>query len=433
MQITLKNVGFVSEAEVGLAGLNVIAGPNGTGKSTVGKTVYTIIKSISDCDSIVNEHREIIINSLCRAIFYGLKNDLDIAQRNSPSKNSGDMKILMDNFSYQFLNILLKHLQNGEDEQARKLINHNIKLMDSFSSLKSKSKSSVKKSLNELLSVFNAIDRNDMIKQSLEFMYEKMFRQQVNNISSHATSKIFLDNNGNNLKYHVSNNSKTLSFSDRLIIDDIGDYLEQNIIPKATFIETPLILQVASNFDLPFHWTDLIEMLSDDSVNKAKSGICAKIYKEVSSILGGELVYIDDKQDFYFVPKGTDNKLHVNNMASGEKIFGILQKMAKLGFLSPAHLLILDEPENHLHPEWQIKLAEILITLVDNNVPVLLTTHSATFIDALQEFAEAKDITDKTRFYFADKKSKTIKDVKYFKTDKDIIFESFYNAKRFLP
>ncbi|MCL2260882.1 MAG: ATP-binding protein, partial [Fibromonadales bacterium] len=69
MQITLKNVGFISEAEVGLAGLNVIAGPNGTGKSTVGKTVYTIIKSISDCDSIVNEHREIIINSLCRAIF----------------------------------------------------------------------------------------------------------------------------------------------------------------------------------------------------------------------------------------------------------------------------------------------------------------------------------------------------------------------------
>jgi len=430
MRITLRNVGNITKAEVGLAGLNVVAGPNGTGKSTIGKTVYTIIKSISDCDNIVNEHREMLIDSLCMSIFYGMKNDLEVEQR----KGSSDIKILMDNFSRSFAMLLIKFLQNNEYEQAREHVNRNIKLVDSFSSLKSKSKLSAKKLLNDLLNVFTIIDRNDKIKQALEFMYQEMFKQQVNNLSSHETSKIFLDNNGNDLKYHVSNNIKILPFSDRLIIDDIGSNLEQSILPAATFIETPLVLQVADSSNLPFHWNDLIEKLSNNKFNKVKSDICSSIYKEISDILKGELVYINDKQDFYFIPKGTDNKLYVSNMASGEKIFGILQRMAKLGLLSPGHLLILDEPENHLHPEWQIRLAKILITLVKNRIPVLLTTHSAVLVDALQAFAESNESSDKTRFYFADQKTKTIKDVNLFKNkDKDVIFESFYNAKKFLP
>jgi len=436
MQITLKNVGYIKEAKVGLTGLNVIAGPNGTGKSTIGKTIYTIIKSISNCDNIVYEHRKTLIHSLRMSIFHSMKNDLEIIviRKRSLFKEPDDMEKLMSYFGRSFEESLTMFLKNSEYEQARELINHNIVLVDSFSGLKNKSKLSAKKLLNDLLNVFTPIERNDKIKQSLRFMYQKMFKQQVNNINSHEIAEVFLDINGNNLKYHIANNVETLSFSDRLIIDNIGDDLEQCIFSEATFIETPLILQVANDLGLPFHWNDIITKLAYNSANKIESNICDQVYKELSNILGGELVYIDDKQDFFFVHKGTDNKLYVNNMASGEKTLGILQKMAKLGLLLPEHLLILDEPENHLHPEWQIKLAKILITLVNNSIPILLTTHSATFIDALQEFAEKEGVSDKAKFYFADQKKRTIKDVKHFKNKgKDIIFESFYNAKKFLP
>jgi len=436
MQIALKNVGYIKEAKVGLTGLNVVAGPNGTGKSTIGKTIYTIIKSISDCDNIAYEHRKTLIHSLRRSIFHSMRNDLEVIvmRKRSLFEEPDDMEKLMSHFGRSFEESLTKFLKNNEYEQARELINHNIALVDSFSGLKNKSKSTAKKLLNDLLNEFTTVDRNDKIEQSLRFMYQKMFRQQVNSLNSHEIAEVFLDNNGNNLKYHISNNVETLPFSDRLVIDDIGDDLEQCIFLDATFIETPLILQVADNIGLPFHWNDITTKLTDNSVNNTESNICNQVYKELSCILGGELVYIDDKQDFFFVHKGTDNKLYVSNMASGEKMLGILQKMAKLGLLLPEHLLILDEPENHLHPEWQIRLAKILITLVDNSIPILLTTHSATLIDALQEFAEAKGISDKARFYFADQKKRTIKDVKHIKNKgKDIIFESFYNAKKFLP
>jgi len=434
MQIALKNVGYIKEAKVGLTGLNVIAGPNGTGKSTIGKTIYTIIKSIGDCDNIVYEHRRKLIHSLRRSIFHSMNNDLEIMPRGSSRKGLSDMGRLVSNFGRSFEEFLVMSLKNGEYEQAREKISRNIEFVDSFSGLKNKSKSSAKKLLIDLLNIFTNVDRNDKIKLSLKSMYQKMFKQQVNNLNSHETSEVFLDNNGNNLKYHISNNVETLSFSDRLIIDDIGDDLEQCIFSEATFIETPLILQITDDLGLPFHWNDIISKLRNNGVNKIESDICNQVYKELSSILGGELVYIDDKQDFFFVPKGTDNKLYVNNMASGEKMLGILQKMAKLGLLLPDHLLILDEPENHLHPEWQVKLAKVLITLVYDSIPILLTTHSATLIDALQEFAEAKGISSNAKFYFADQKKRTIKDVKHFKNKgKDVIFESFYNAKKFLP
>ena len=42
MKITLKNIGKISNAEIGMNGITVIAGENNTGKSTVGKALYAM-------------------------------------------------------------------------------------------------------------------------------------------------------------------------------------------------------------------------------------------------------------------------------------------------------------------------------------------------------------------------------------------------------
>ena len=47
MQIDLENIGIVKKASVKLDGLTVIAGENDTGKSTVGKILYSFIRSVS--------------------------------------------------------------------------------------------------------------------------------------------------------------------------------------------------------------------------------------------------------------------------------------------------------------------------------------------------------------------------------------------------
>ena len=153
-------------------------------------------------------------------------------------------------------------------------------------------------------------------------MYAQMFKLQVNNLGTHATSEITLDDNGDKLlEYKVSNNANVLQFSERLSITEINENLRQRILPEVTFIETPLVLQITEKkneqpYNLvsdnekawPYHWEDLLNKLKDDS-GKTRSELCNYVYKDLSDLLRGELIYDTDKSDFFFVPTNTDNKL----------------------------------------------------------------------------------------------------------------------------
>ena len=48
MKLHLKNNGKIKEADVEIGGLTVLAGENDTGKSTVGKVLFSIIKGMAN-------------------------------------------------------------------------------------------------------------------------------------------------------------------------------------------------------------------------------------------------------------------------------------------------------------------------------------------------------------------------------------------------
>ena len=60
-------------------------------------------------------------------------------------------------------------------------------------------------------------------------------------------------------------------------------------------------------------------------------------------------------------------------------------------------LLIIDEPEAHLHPEAQQKMAAALAYMVRRGMRVLITTHSDYFVEQLSIFHNASFLNDKTR------------------------------------
>ncbi len=81
--------------------------------------------------------------------------------------------------------------------------------------------------------------------------------------------------------------------------------------------------------------------------------------------------------------------------------------------LTKRNLLIIDEPEIHLHPKWQVEYAKLIVTLVKNDIPVLITSHSPEMIQALKVFSEKSGIEEKCAYYLteSDEVSSEIDDV----------------------
>ncbi|MCX7998659.1 MAG: hypothetical protein N3A69_06870 [Leptospiraceae bacterium] len=52
MEFTLKNIGLINHAKIELKGLTVLGGYNDTGKSFIGKTLFSIIKAANNTERV---------------------------------------------------------------------------------------------------------------------------------------------------------------------------------------------------------------------------------------------------------------------------------------------------------------------------------------------------------------------------------------------
>lgn len=97
------------------------------------------------------------------------------------------------------------------------------------------------------------------------------------------------------------------------------------------------------------------------------------------------------------------NHLNQKN-SSGIKEISIIQTLIKNNKLKENSFLIIDEPEASLHPEWEIKFAEILVLLArELNIHIYLNSHSPMFIEAISLYAQYYDLLNETNFYLTQK------------------------------
>ena len=84
------------------------------------------------------------------------------------------------------------------------------------------------------------------------------------------------------------------------------------------------------------------------------------------------------------------------------KAFGILQLLFGVDDLFTQNsLLLFDEPEVHLHPEWQVELAKLLVKLAESGIPIFVSSHSPYMLEALSTYANRSEILkDDFRLYY---------------------------------
>lgn len=426
MKITLKNVGVIKEATVDLTGLSVIVGKNGAGKSTVGKTIYAIVKAVKEKDAIVKQKKKEYTDWICKNTYFTIQN---LIGRNTNARQLNvDATLLENNFQLGAFETDLIHLIDENNlDGCKELIQSRINLIDSFSNaVDINSKSKIKESLDSLKNSFVRSNIKDDIHMALVYMCSNIFGGQIINIQSHVGSNVILDNL---LKYTVSNNVDVLSLAERLKIDYVDDSITEKIFQDATLIETPLLLQMEKIKDfngLPNYWTDLMRKVASDSVyDTLQNAFVREAISDITDALGGRLEYNAKERRFDFIKKefSDGTNLSINNTASGEKVLGIFQKLAKNGMFSPSKITILDEPENHLHPKWLMTLAEVLVKLVKAGCPIMIASHSPDFLQALRFYSKKHEL-EQVKYYLADRDTGIISD----KTGKE--YEIFDNLAK---
>ena len=123
---------------------------------------------------------------------------------------------------------------------------------------------------------------------------------------------------------------------------------------------------------------------------------------KINLLMGGYIYYDINEGEFLF--KTDDGDYHIKNTASGVKQLGIIQILLSNRILNKDSFLIMDEPEVHLHPEWQVKFAKLIILMIKElNITVFINSHSPQFIEALEVFSGKYDLVEESKFYLSEK------------------------------
>ena len=395
MQIKLKNIGMLKEAELSLNSLTLIAGENDNGKSTVGKVVFCIIKAINRYKEDLQESKEHKLNEKFNNLFFFIRN---LLVHNPILKNTDDIYFLIED----------------ESDIDEKLLNLNklIALFKNNTQIDEKTIQKIEKTLEEIYTIRNEPENiNKYIESALNKVFISEFDSSILLDGEDEGEITLLENKLELIKIKVTRENKIFLLSD----------IEPIQIKDATFIESPLIL---NNHDLliksqsglninkrnierlgiPYttlHTKDLFDKLKKISFSLFfDDDFEENILREIQQIIDGNIIYDNQKRDFIY-SKGQKN-ISIKNTASGIKSFGILQLLLLNGVLNKNSILILDEPENHLHPIWQLKYAKLLVIIKKNGITTLIASHSPYMIEALKRYSDIEDLGEVTNFYLAE-------------------------------
>ena len=174
-------------------------------------------------------------------------------------------------------------------------------------------------------------------------------------------------------------------------------------IDRAIYVDTPMALSFGSLRSDSVFWKDLRRMMKASPAPLSPTKI--KLLIRIKKLLGGEVklqesLYQDSELRFI---RSVDNlNIKLEDTATGMKTFAYVQKLIENGFLNERTLLLIDEPEAHLHPKWIFEFAHLLVLLhKELGVKVMVASHNPDMVAALQKVALVESMIEHTHFYQA--------------------------------
>ena len=379
MKLHIENFAKISSADIEFDGFTVIAGKNNTGKSTIGKVLYAFFRSMSRLDKRVRHDR---LKTVARA--FKKATDFHISEDQAGAVLDGrvaardlynELVAALPDYEQKFRPLVAPFF-SGDDERK----------------------------LNSEIAQARDTAANAIAVRLIRKVLDCVFHHQYSPLrGASADSKIVLNVQG---------------LDNVLTIHDDGFEVVKptSFVNKVQLVASPDVLSLLNVRDI--ETSEKYERAFDKYTLELAQGLVKKsmlsateeealqaklndIYAVLDPVIGGEFK-LDRDNEFALHEQGNDRPTKAENLSMGLKSFVLLRHMLQQGVLQSRDVLILDEPENHLHPTLQIVYAKILVLLQKKfDLTVLMTSHSAFFVNAVQRFCLKELEPGKTHFYLS--------------------------------
>lgn len=418
MRLELTNINKIKSAAIDLKGLTVIAGTNDSGKSTLGKMLFTVVKSLGETHVNKEEEKADRILEKIEEFYYivtrrfampgGLEERERFKQEFLPPR-------MMTEISSFYGNSLL----SGEEREQMLLLYIEEKKQRikhyGFGPITTKS------CFQMLNAIYEEISEETEDKSTFTREFRSGIRSEfLGHICSDGTRSSAVT------FYGEEGGAKIVISDDEIKQVEISPDLYYPLA-DVTFVETPLYMQLMNTFSnaitykelasnrntitnskpvVPLHIKDLANKLELSQYNFGKRTANAM---GIEQIIDGYFEYDKRTKDFQIVRKqhGKMVKVKSINVASGIKMFGLIQLLLEVGEISEKKMLIIDEPENHLHPKWQVECAHLLVKMAKAGIPLMVSSHSPYFIQGIRYFANKEQAEGLVNYYLAEEDEAT--------------------------
>lgn len=399
MKLKIQNFAKIKEANIVIDGITVIAGENNTGKSTVGKILFSLFNALSNLEEKILKERLKEIESTNRAIIQDNVVEAGIPRSmvlrsvgNISRKINAQIKEELDSDFLISENTLFKIVENAVETWFQ-LVDKDQKY--DWSDMIEK----ICKNTNEILNLPEDI----IVLEIISRYFNNVFYSQIQPLTAEKDKKTVLS-------LDIKEKQEKLFF-DNNECRELQDNIK--ITHKAIYIDNPFVVDELSKYryDAASPMNELLVELLTSPQDGVMDGVIetvrAKeklndIYKTLQNVIDGDIVLNAGNDEYYLKKSDFSEPISIHNLSTGMKSFVILKMLLEKGGLKEKDVVILDEPEIHLHPQWQIAYAELIVLLQKYfDLSVVVTTHSPYFVDAINLFSCKYKTDSKVNYYLS--------------------------------
>lgn len=417
----------IKKAEITIDGITVLSGINGCGKSTLSQWLYCIVNGVNEFDSyLFDEYKERLYNLIYRMQVACM--DLRRADK-SPEKVSLDhLHQIIEKFNS------IKYYSKEQIEVSKDLF---LQALYTTGNILTEALSEdipyARKA--RILSLLEIEMQDEDIHQAIEDFIDvnnrvisRQTKQIYQDIEEHPTPTFFESINNH---FILDNDYPSLIQLKEDNVDIIEDEHISTLfnLKKAIYIDTPMSIDAGTTSN--YFWDDLSRMIMDEK-DKTQSAEIKKFLLRIKDLLDGEAV-LDEEDTFRernlrYVSNDKKVNIRLCDVATGFKTFSYLQRLLENGHLNDETLLMIDEPEAHLHPQWIVEFARLLVLLNKKlGLKIMIASHNPDMVAAIHDIANKEGVLDNTNFYVAQPEDPDSHKYIYKDLGHDIgeIFESF--------